>query len=111
MSVGGVIWMFASTNVFSAGPLFGATPFVVSVTEPPATVTVAVAVPVTRPGVAEVNTIVHWPFASVFGPALSHVLAAAFSAAFAPFELVSVKSTCAPGIPTKPAPLSCSTRR
>ena len=43
MSVAGVIWMFASTNVFTAGPLFGATPLVESVTEPPATVTVAVA--------------------------------------------------------------------
>jgi hypothetical protein len=51
--------MFASTNVFTAGPLFGATPFVVSVTDPPASVIVTVAFPVTVPGVFDVNTIVH----------------------------------------------------
>ena len=28
MPCAGVIWMFASTNVFTARPLFGATPFV-----------------------------------------------------------------------------------
>ena len=60
------------------GPLLGATPSVVTVngvgvTEQP----VQLALPVTLPGVGEVNTIVHWPAASVLGPALSQVLAAA----------------------------------
>jgi hypothetical protein len=51
----GVIEIRASTNVFTAGPLFGATPFVDTTTGWPPIVTVAVAVPVTCPAVWEVN--------------------------------------------------------
>ena len=69
----------------------------------PRTASVAVACPVTLPGVFDVKVIVHWPFAFVFGPAFPQVPVAAVCAA--PFESVSVKSTCSPaaGLNT-PAP-------
>src|SRR6185436_17336056 len=52
----------------------------------------------------DVNTIVHLPFASVFGPASSHELAVASSTDAAPFEFANEKSTCAPLKATKPLP-------
>ena len=70
LAVWGVIWMFASTNVLTAGPLLPPVPLVVTVkvaacrADP-----VQLALPVTLPGVGEVKVIVHWPAASVFGPA------------------------------------------
>ena len=73
-AVWGVIWMFASTNVLTAGPLLPPVPLVVTVkgvgvpSDP-----VQLALPVTLPGVGEVKVIVHWPAASVFGPAVVHV--------------------------------------
>ena len=101
----GVIAIFASTNVFTAGPEFGATPFVETVNaDGVPSVPVQVALPVTFPAELDVNTIVHLPLPSVFAPASSHVLAAAFSTATAPFEGVNEKSTCAPEKATKPAP-------
>ena len=50
----------------------------------------------------------HRPFASVFGPASSQVLAAASSTAAAPFELRSAKPTCSPDAAWKPAPFPVS---
>ena len=76
VAVCGVIWMFASTNVLTASPEFGATPSVATVNGPtPPTEAVEVACPVTLPAVGEVNMIVHWPAALVFAPASSQVLA------------------------------------
>ena len=40
VAVAGVIWMFASTNVFTASPLFGATPLVCTGITTPLIVTV-----------------------------------------------------------------------
>jgi hypothetical protein len=51
--------MFASTNVFTAGPEFGATPFVLTVIDALLIGTTAVAVPVTFPADGEVKVIVH----------------------------------------------------
>src|SRR3954453_13920877 len=60
VSVSGVIWMFASTNVFTAGPLFGATPFVETVNaDGVPRVPVQLALPVTLPAEFDVNVIVH----------------------------------------------------
>src|SRR5262245_8843552 len=92
VSVAGVIWMFALTNCFTAGPEFGATPFVATENDAePMTDTVELALPVTEPAVFEVKTIVHWPAAFVFGPASSHVLAAVSRIGTAPPAGVSVK--------------------
>jgi hypothetical protein len=55
VAVGGVSWMFASTNVFTASPEFGATPFVSTGIVRPLIVTVDDACPVTVPPVADVN--------------------------------------------------------
>ena len=59
-AVAGVIWMFASTNVLTASPEFGATPSVCTVNgaEPP-TDSVEDACAVTFPAVLELITIVH----------------------------------------------------
>ncbi len=63
--------MLASTKTLTAGPLLPAVPSVVTVngvgvpSDP-----VQLAMPVTLPGVGEVNVTVHWPAASVFGPAV-----------------------------------------
>src|SRR5690349_11776949 len=99
--------MFASTNVFTAGPLFPADPFVVTCTLAPSMFNVAVAVPVTLPAVFEVNVIVHWPLASVFGPALVHVPVGAVCVA--PLESVRVTSTCSPAAGPRPDPVSFNT--
>jgi hypothetical protein len=59
VAVGGVSWMFASTNVFTADPLLGATPFVdTGITTPPI-VTVEDALPVTVPPDCDVNVTEH----------------------------------------------------
>jgi hypothetical protein len=70
----------------------------------PATDSSAAACPVTRPVAADVKTIVHCPFVSVFAPASSHVLAAGSTTATAPFESMSTKPTCSPAAGLKPAP-------
>ena len=101
---GGVIWMFASTNVFTASPEFGATPSVATVIGDPLTESVEVACPVTLPAVGELKVIVHCPAASVFAPAFVHVPVGAVCAA--PLESVNVTSTCSPAAGTKPAPMS-----
>src|SRR3954468_19319013 len=78
----GLIAIFASTNVFTAGAEFGATPLVETVNaDGVPSVPVQEALPVTFPVEFEVNTIVHLPLPSVFAPASSHVLAAASSTA------------------------------
>src|SRR5262249_43407662 len=106
----GVIEMCASTNVFTAGTLLPAVPSVVTVN--------GVGVPGvpgqvggagTLPGVGEVNVIVHWPWAFGCGAAPVHVPVGAVCVA--PFESVSVKSTCAFWNGTKPAPLPRSSSR
>jgi hypothetical protein len=108
VAVGGLIWMFASTNVFTASTEFPFVPSVATVTwTPPANVNVAVACPVTFPAVGEVKVIVHWPFASVFAPAFVHVPVGVECAA--PFESVSVTATCSPAAGTNvPVPVSFS---
>src|SRR6188768_4248371 len=55
----GVIEIRASTNVFTAGPLFGATPFVARLNTTPPIDSVDEALPVTVPPVAEVNVTWH----------------------------------------------------
>ena len=110
VAVGGVIWMFASTNVLTASPEFRPVPSVCDRDDRAGAVdraSVADAWPVTLPAVGEVKMIVHWPVASVFAPASSQVLAAAFTTELAPFESVSVKSTCSPAAGTNvPVPVS-----
>ena len=60
VAVSGEIWMFASTNVFTASDEFPFWPFVCTVTwTPPANVIVDVACPVTFPADGELNVIVH----------------------------------------------------
>src|ERR1044071_1744904 len=66
------IVILASTNVFTASALFGEFPSVDTVTGKPASVRVDEACPVTVPVVFDLNVIVHWPLASVFGPAVVH---------------------------------------
>ena len=51
--------MFASTNVFTAGPEFGATPFVLTVIDALLIGTTAVAVGWEGDGDGDVNVIVH----------------------------------------------------
>src|SRR4029079_19226351 len=95
VSVAGVIWMFALTNVFTALTAFGAPVPVATVKgAEPITETVDVALPVTVPAVFEVKTIVHWPDEVVVAPASSLVLAAGSRIAVAPPAGVSVTSTC-----------------
>jgi len=95
------------TNVFTAGPELGATPLVETVTGVPLTSRLEVAVPVTLPPVGEVNVIVHWALAFVFAPAVVHVPVGAVCVA--PFESVSVTSTCSLAAGTKmPVPVSLS---
>src|ERR1043165_1747625 len=99
--------MFASTNVFTASALFGATPSVSTLNgAEPLTDRVEDACAVTLPAVLDVKVIVHWPFPLVFPPAFVQVPVAAVW--FAPFESVSVKSTCSLAAATKPAPLPVS---
>ncbi len=58
--------MLASTKVLTAGPLLRAIPLVVTVNGVGVPrVPVQLALPVTWPGVGEVNVTVHWPAASV----------------------------------------------
>ena len=78
----------------AASPVLPPIPLVSAVTVAPPTESVADAWPVTLPAVADANVIVHCPFESVFAPASSQVLAAASRTEFAPFESLSVKSTC-----------------
>jgi hypothetical protein len=109
-AVGGLISIYASTNVFTASPEFGDTPSVATVNAAePATDNVDDACPVTLPAEFDVNTIVHSPDAFVFAPALSHELAAAFSTEAAPLESANEKSTCSPAAATNvPVPVSFS---
>src|SRR4051794_7418380 len=79
----GVIWMLASTNVFTASGV-RIDPPVWTVNETPLTVRVEDAWPVTFPGVGEVKVIVHCPFASVFWPAVVQLPVGAVW--LAPFE-------------------------
>ena len=66
--------MFASTNVFTASPEFGAIPSVSTVNgAEPATDNVDDACAVTFPAEFDVNVIVHCPAAFVFAPAVVHV--------------------------------------
>src|SRR5580765_5578920 len=105
IAVAGGTWMLAAKHVFTAGPEFPAFPSVVTVTFLPPIEIVAVAVPVTLPAELETNVIVHWPFASVFGPAfVQEPVGAEWTA---PLESVSVTSTCAPAAGTRPFPVSC----
>jgi hypothetical protein len=95
--------MFASTNVFTAGAEFGAVPFVTTVkTGEPPTDSVDDALPVTMPGVGDVNVIVHCPDALVFAPAVVHVPVGAVCVA--PLLSTNVTATCSPTAGTKPAP-------
>src|SRR5712691_10641475 len=98
--------MFASTNVLTALPPFGATPSVSTLKfAEPFTESVEDACAVTLPGVGEAKVIVHCPFASVF--AVVQVPVAVVCVA--PFEFVSVKWTCSPCAATNvPVPGSFS---
>ena len=70
----GVIWILASTNVFTASAEFGATPSVWTVNgAEPATESVEVAWPVTLPVAFDVNVIVHCPPRSCSAPAVVQV--------------------------------------
>jgi len=105
IAANGEIWMFASTNVFTASVEFGATPSVETVMLAPLIVSVAEACPVTLPAAEETNVMVHCPFASVFGPAVVHEPVGAEW--LAPFESVNVTDTCSPCAGTnEPAPES-----
>ena len=59
VAVSGEIWMFASTNAFTASMLFPFVPSVATVTDAPPMLRVADACPVTFPAAGEVNVIVH----------------------------------------------------
>ena len=67
----------------------------------------AAAWPVTLPAVGEMNVIVHWPLAFVFGPALVQVPVAAVGSV-APLSGVSVTVDVLAAAGPKPAPLSFS---
>src|SRR5262249_30869760 len=74
------------------------------VRETPPTVRVEDAWPVTVPAVGELKVIVHWPLASVFGPAFVQLPVGAVCAA--PFAFARVTSTCSPAAGPKPPPMS-----
>jgi len=77
IAVAGVTWMFASTNLATALPEFGAIPFVCTLIDTPLTVRVEAACAVTVPARFDVSEIVHCPLASVFAPAFVQVPAGA----------------------------------
>src|SRR5262249_61897070 len=85
----GTMKFFASRQAFPAGPLSPVSEslFVRKDTTPREINALSLhdALPIS---VCEVKTILHWPLESVLAPALSQVLLAASSTAFAPFELV-----------------------
>src|SRR4051812_3420279 len=96
--------MFASTNVLTPRPLFGATPFVERLNTTPPIDSVDDAFPVTVPPVADVNVTEHCPAPFVVrlnGPA-------GFATAPLPFVSVTLQAVPA-GTGTKPLPVSCST--
>ena len=69
--------MFASTNVFTASPLFGAAPSVETVNGTPPIVRVENACAVALPAEFDMKVIVHCPLEFVLGPAFVHVPAPA----------------------------------